>query len=581
MNLKKTIVFVILIFITTSIFCEYGDVHWKEKYESAAFGGEIDEMEYYEKKGLVRLSREDYSKILHSCIHSGLHLSKKSHSYLIEKDIDINTTGLFSDSYLIKSVKNWSDYEFCKKLIEKGIDVNKKDIFTLTALDYVIKGNMQFKFYKLLIENGAEVSWRHMKLELINRKYRPDRLLYLYDHLENKSKSGLNELMEALLLKNDKYINDFIKKNKKIKPKKYTAEFYLALQNGNIEFVKYIMESGFDINQLRYDQDTPLMAAAKYGQIEIMKYLISQGADIYREIYRDKNAIRRAVENNQMGAVRFFFENKYYKNANDVFIDSYGYNSTAYEVALTENFEMLNYFIKKGLKLNDQNILAVFGAGLWKDDTNLCKYILSKCNNINIKDFNGEGFLKKSAFTGNLEMVKYLIKKGANVNLKNEYNSTALNTAIQFKYLDIAWYLIKHGANTNTYYFRDSEKKEISGSTLMQASLTYDIDLVEYIIKHGSDVNHSDYNRNTALHFVCRTGCLEIAELLVKNGAKINIWSKEGLTPLMEAIEFNNPHIVKFLVENGADYSGVAMDFAKRHDKETYKYFKSMSKKKK
>lgn len=547
--MKKIFIFIILIFISTTVLCEYSEAYWRKKYNRAASGWAIAAMEYYEVKGLVKYSKKDFGKFLHKSI---IYQLDKSAMYFVEKDININQTSIYLNSYLISSIVYSGSHEMCKRLIEKGIDVNKKNIFGNTALDYAIKIQKSFEFYKLFIENGARVTKKQIKLELRNEEYRPDKLLYLYNHLQNKSNSGLSRLMEALLLKNDKYIDEFIRKHKKIKPQKYTGEFFIALRNGNIEFVQYFIENGYDVNQIYYP-DTPLMAAAEYGQLDIVKYLISKGADVYVKNHNFESAIHRAIQGGQSGVIEFLFDKKYYNDINDVEISESGKTfSIAYEAALNENIEFLEYLFKKGLHLNSKNKINIFRASFRNDNYKISKYIIDKSNNINVMH-NDSSFLTLAILFGNFELVKYLIKKGANVNLKDSLGGTPLQKAVTYYENDIAWYLIKHGANINAYSFRDYKQKKKSENILMIASFHHNIDLVKYMIKHRVDVNYTNYDGNTALHYACREGYLEIVKLLVNNGANINQRSKEWQTPLMEAQNYHNQHVVDFLIENGAD----------------------------
>ncbi|CAG2233613.1 ANK [Mytilus edulis] len=60
--------------------------------------------------------------------------------------------------------------------------------------------------------------------------------------------------------------------------------------------------------------------------------------------------------------------------------------------------------------------------------------------------------------------------------------------------------------------------------------------LVESLLKHGSDVNFCDSRNKTALHFACeldRSNCRDdIVQLLIKNGANLNIQTTSGKRPL-------------------------------------------------
>uniref|UniRef100_A0A915K970 Uncharacterized protein n=1 Tax=Romanomermis culicivorax TaxID=13658 RepID=A0A915K970_ROMCU len=57
----------------------------------------------------------------------------------------------------------------------------------------------------------------------------------------------------------------------------------------------------------------------------------------------------------------------------------------------------------------------------------------------------------------------------------------------------------------------------------------------------------------TALHEACNKGCLEAAEILMKNGANVNACGPEDDTPLHDAALNGNKDLVILLLKNGAD----------------------------
>lgn len=91
--------------------------------------------------------------------------------------------------------------------------------------------------------------------------------------------------------------------------------------------------------------------------------------------------------------------------------------------------------------------------------------------------------------------------------------------------------------------------------------------VVQYLIDRGADVNAQKWSKkhstdksqavagatgSTALHVACANGCTKIVDLLLRNGAKIDVKDKYGSRPIDVAAAKNNVEIVRLLETFGA-----------------------------
>jgi len=72
--------------------------------------------------------------------------------------------------------------------------------------------------------------------------------------------------------------------------------------------------------------------------------------------------------------------------------------------------------------------------------------------------------------------------------------------------------------------------------------------IAQYLIELGADVNRKSVKGNTALHDCAESGSLEILQLLLENGARMDVDSY-GMTPLLAAAVSGHTHIVEYIVE--------------------------------
>ena len=86
------------------------------------------------------------------------------------------------------------------------------------------------------------------------------------------------------------------------------------------------------------------------------------------------------------------------------------------------------------------------------------------------------------------------------------------------------------------------------------------IEAVKEAIAAGVDVNAKDkgvYKGGAPLHPAAALGYKKISELLIANGANVNVKNKAGITPLHSAAKQGHKEISELLIHNGADVNGV------------------------
>lgn len=162
---------------------------------------------------------------------------------------------------------------------------------------------------------------------------------------------------------------------------------------------------------------------------------------------------------------------------------------------------------------------------------------------------------------GNLEMVKLLVKAGADVNAfdMNSYKTresgwTSLVYAAVNDHLDVVKYFIEE-------LEIDVDQPDIAGSTALmntsyfkKSDFEKNYEMIEYLLSQGADANAVSNNGTTAIMGTAIDERIDIAAMLVQNGAKPGMRTTDyGDTALYRAVERDNFGFVEFLLGVGVD----------------------------
>ena len=90
--------------------------------------------------------------------------------------------------------------------------------------------------------------------------------------------------------------------------------------------------------------------------------------------------------------------------------------------------------------------------------------------------------------------------------------------------------------------------------TLFKAIRNGKIEMVKEAIANGANVNTFNINIISPLHYAVSSSQNDIVELLISKGADVNfIGGTRGFSPLIVAIKVDNVEAVRMLIANGAD----------------------------
>jgi len=141
----------------------------------------------------------------------------------------------------------------------------------------------------------------------------------------------------------------------------------------------------------------------------------------------------------------------------------------------------------------------------------------------------------------------HLIKCGANVNESDSTGYTPLHKAAQKGYADVVLTLIDHNADVNRPTLTDRERPIHYARTA---------EVTTILINAKAEVNYFSSLGETPLLRMCAEGLLQVAEVLITNGAKLNT-SQSKNTPLLLAISLEDDglrsQLVELLISRGAD----------------------------
>ncbi|CAC5407952.1 unnamed protein product [Mytilus coruscus] len=307
----------------------------------------------------------------------------------------------------------------------------------------------------------------------------------------------------------------------------------LACQHdrGDVEVVKILLTYGAKVNVQNAKGETPLILACQSDRINVIKKLIEAEADVTICNNAGVSALMYACGNGTLNAVRILNRTKCSVNDVDKAKRSTLLHACS-SLSPTYLYETLN--IKK-------KIVAILSG--------TSKSVWSKRRSV---------------------VIRFLINNNANVNMEDERGVTPLMLACRAKCEISVDLLLKNKAEINA-----TDNINSSNALLWAMQGNPDIhmiNIIKMLVRKDADVNIIDANKNTSLMNACykiidvnrseeflpminasRDYCVQIVDLLLRNGVDVNAKNKFDETSLIVACKGDHVDIIEKLVNAGAD----------------------------
>jgi ankyrin repeat protein len=224
---------------------------------------------------------------------------------------------------------------------------------------------------------------------------------------------------------------------------------------------------------------------------------------------------------------------------------------------------------QKGETMNEQFLTAVTQG----DAQKVSEMLRSDPALARVKDQNGVSAITKAAYYRKKEVVQLLLDTGIELNifeaaatgqteklkaqikndatLANSYSPdgfTPLGLAVFFGNREVVEALLTGGAQVNL-----PSRESMKVTPLHSAAAAKELEIARLLIANGADVNARQVEMGfTPLHEAAGNGHIEFAKLLIEKGADVNLKTNDGKTPLAFAVERHQQAMIDFLRSKGA-----------------------------
>ena len=316
---------------------------------------------------------------------------------------------------------------------------------------------------------------------------------------------------------------------------KGVTDLHHAVQLNLPALAQSLLHHGAAIDAKGDDGRTPLHYAAEANAREAAEVLLKNGADVNAKAENGVTPLHRAAEANASQVAGVLIQNEADVNAKATLHASISPHYTAF----------LDKMESDDRELPNSTPLHATALANSCEAAEVLLQNEATIDAIDAKAVNRWTPLHYAVLSNACEVAEVLLKNGAKVNAKDDKGRTPLHSAALSNAYEAAEVLLKNGAKVNAkgklrasispHLWAVIEKKDANLSRfadvctpLHAAALSNACEVAEVLLKNGAKVNADDYDDRTPLHYAALANACEVVEVLIQNGAYVDVYDSIG-----------------------------------------------------
>lgn len=328
---------------------------------------------------------------------------------------------------------------------------------------------------------------------------------------------------------------------------------YRATQQGDVDAVKHLLESGVDSNGMSQEGTTALHVAARRGHLDVVKLLVEHGAEVDKSTEANGTALHFAAKEGRYAVVDHLLE-----EGADVDARSLG-GETALATGIREHhIDVVRLLLDHGAShlIRAEDSLTALHLAAMKDHTEIARLLITRGADLHALDDEQRSPLTFAAQRGNAEIVRILLDLEVQVN--DTLGAEALRSAAANGHFEVVELLLDRGADVRLVHHDDQV------TPLHVAAKMGNLDVVKLLLERGANINAQAKDGSMPLHRAAFSGYRDIVSLLLDSGALIDATARGG-TPLHYILRSASStkailEILVVLLERGANPQALDSD---------------------
>ncbi|KAL9982254.1 hypothetical protein ACROYT_G004279 [Oculina patagonica] len=176
-----------------------------------------------------------------------------------------------------------------------------------------------------------------------------------------------------------------------------------------------------------------------------------------------------------------------------------------------------------------------------KGYTSIVSLLIAHKADVNYSNTSGKNSMMLACFAGHLKVALQLFEQGASVDTRDNGGSYCIHWAVDGGKTGCIQWLLDNGVHV------DVEDDSGCSPLIRLASMNGSVDVARILVENGADVNKKDKIRKSSLMAAALNGNLPLVKLLVENGANLHAENEYGKTAVDFAETFRRKEVVAYL----------------------------------